>query len=189
MSTTRGRFDFRGGATPGLLTVPDPIIQKYPAPSKTSSPRTLPAKARLHQIDSSQRGPRADVESIAGFVQDDWRLPRNDVNLGLRYSYVSPMKEPNKPPRELRSGARIGSACPALLQETGRDERRVNDTGPSPDHRGPLARDIPGKTHAWREVLVVRLRRYRQPMMSLLNQSEPRIEVPRRLLASFIGDT
>src|SRR6266404_4888108 len=72
------------------------------------------------------------------------------------------------PPAGLVQGA--GGSCPdctdpptpelllpALLQETGRDERRVNDTGPVPDHRGPLARDTPGKTHAWREVLVVRL--------------------------------
>ena len=34
--------------------------------------------------------------SIAGYVQDDWRLaPKLMVNLGLRYSYVTPWKEDN----------------------------------------------------------------------------------------------
>ena len=34
--------------------------------------------------------------STAGFVQDDWRItPKFMLNLGLRYSYVSPIKEVN----------------------------------------------------------------------------------------------
>jgi outer membrane receptor protein involved in Fe transport len=34
--------------------------------------------------------------NLAAYVQDDWRLtPKLTVNLGLRYAYVSPMKEAN----------------------------------------------------------------------------------------------
>jgi len=39
---------------------------------------------------------RATWKSTAGFFQDDWRVtPRVMLNLGLRYSYVSPIKEVN----------------------------------------------------------------------------------------------
>jgi len=35
-------------------------------------------------------------KNYAGFAQDDWRVtPKLIVNLGLRYSYVSPLKEAN----------------------------------------------------------------------------------------------
>src|SRR5438445_7604286 len=78
---TRGRIRFRGnqafaGSTPledYFAGLPDSAFQLV-----GTTPRTI------------------NWTSTAGFAQDDWRIkPRLMLNLGLRYSYVSPLKEGN----------------------------------------------------------------------------------------------
>src|SRR6202521_1191704 len=84
----RGRFDFRGGAIPGFPGGSKPLEDFFAGalPGGSFAPNQL--------LGSAVR--TLTWRSIAGFVQDDWRLtPKLMVNLGLRYSYVSPMKEAN----------------------------------------------------------------------------------------------
>ena len=72
------------------------------------------------------------------------------------------------------------------LHELGRGEHRVNYTGPAPDHSRALARDIPGKTHARREVLVIGLpESIANRRLTLLNHSERRIEVAQEVVVLF----
>jgi len=80
-------------------------------------------------------------QNYAGFVQDDWRVtPRLMINLGLRYSYVSPFKDANN---------LLGNFNPALgmVQE---GQSSVGDTIWKPDHknfspRAGFAWDVTGK--------------------------------------------
>src|SRR6202790_3255355 len=72
-----------------------------------------------------------------------------------------------------------------VVHERPRKERRVDDTGSAADHSGPLARDIPGKTHAGREVFAVGLPESRAyAWLALLNNSilGIRIEVPQEVV-------
>src|SRR5262249_20192731 len=74
------------------------------------------------------------------------------------------------------------AAPPSVLghgpHERRRIERRVDDTGRGPDHSLPRARDIPGKTHARREVFAIGLpQSIAYAWLALLNQSQRRIEV------------
>jgi hypothetical protein len=84
---TRGRIQFRGKKTPEI------------ADSKGNSISTPledffagnPGRA-FHLLGTTERN--FTFKSVAGFVQDDWRLtPKLMVNLGLRYSFVTPMHE------------------------------------------------------------------------------------------------
>jgi hypothetical protein len=78
---TRGRIDFRGKQTPQIpgSTPLEDFFAGNPARGFQlvgQTPRTLTWK------------------SYAGFFQDDWRvIPKLMVNLGLRYSYISPMRD------------------------------------------------------------------------------------------------
>jgi hypothetical protein len=78
---TRGRFDFLkagGNAFPGSSALEDFFAGK-------------PSDATL-LVGQTAR----DLfwKNLAGFVQDDWRVtPKLIVNLGLRYSYVSPIRD------------------------------------------------------------------------------------------------
>src|SRR5205807_10335696 len=79
--------------------------------------------------------------STAGFVQDDWRIaPRFMLNLGLRYSYFSPIREANN---------LWGNFVPALgLVQQGQPS--VGDTIVKPDYgnwspRVGFAWDVTGK--------------------------------------------
>ncbi len=67
-----------------------------------------------------------------------------------------------------------GILKPVLVQERDCGERRVNDTEPAAEHSRPLATDIPGKTRAWREVLVIGTPE--STARTLLNYSLRRIE-------------
>jgi hypothetical protein len=78
---TRGRIDFRGKQTPQI-------------------PGSTPLEdffAGLPQRGSQLVGTTARTfvwKSYAGFFQDDWRIaPKLMLNLGLRYSYISPMRD------------------------------------------------------------------------------------------------
>jgi len=80
---TRGRIDFvKGGiADPGVSTA----LEDFFAGTPTRGSQLVGATAR-----------NLDWHNIAGFVQDDWRVtPKLIVNLGLRYSYVSPIRDDN----------------------------------------------------------------------------------------------
>ena len=80
---TRGRIDFLksgGMAFPGSSALED-----FFAGKPTRATQLVGTTAR-----------QLNWKNYAGFAQDDWRVtPKLIVNLGLRYSYVSPLKEAN----------------------------------------------------------------------------------------------
>jgi hypothetical protein len=119
---TRGRIDFLGGATPGLTDcksssgVPQSCpLEDFFAGSPTRASQLVGATAR----DMTWM-------NYAGFVQDDWRItPKLIVNLGLRYSFVSPMKEIN---------GLLGTFVPTLgMVQQGQPS--IGDTLWKPDHK------------------------------------------------------
>jgi hypothetical protein len=80
--TVRGRIDFRNksNAFPGSTALED-----YAAGTPNRG-----------YILVGTPGTTLNWMDYAGFVQDDWRLsPKVTLNLGVRYSYESPMKEAN----------------------------------------------------------------------------------------------
>jgi len=78
---TRGRIQFRGNQTFAGST---PLEDYFAG---------LPQRA-FQLVGTTAR--RMTWKSYAGFVQDDWRIqPRLMINLGLRYSFVSPIQEAN----------------------------------------------------------------------------------------------
>src|SRR5712692_10316264 len=94
---TRGRIQFRGGQVPALNT-PALTACKDSNGNSVSCPLEdffagIPKRAFL-LLGTTLRN--YTFSSTAGFVEDDWRLtPRLTLNLGLRYSFVTPMKEDN----------------------------------------------------------------------------------------------
>src|SRR6267143_1927793 len=78
---TRGRIQFRGKQTfPGSTQLEDFFAGK-------------PARA-FQLVGQPLR--QLNWTSTAGFFQDDWRIaPKFMLNLGLRYSFVAPIKEAN----------------------------------------------------------------------------------------------
>jgi hypothetical protein len=78
---TRGRIDFQGKTViSGSKLTP---LEEFFAGTPTRATQLVGATARSLTWNAP-----------AAFVQDDWRvLPRLMINLGLRYSYMSPMKE------------------------------------------------------------------------------------------------
>jgi hypothetical protein len=125
---TRGRIEFRGKSTPQIpgSTPLEDFFAGNPARAFQlvgTTPRTL------------------KWSSSAGFVQDDWRvIPKLMVNLGLRYSYISPFKEDN---------SLLGNFDPALgMVQQGQPS--VGDTLWKPDHKNwsprvGFAWDLTGK--------------------------------------------
>jgi hypothetical protein len=126
---TRGRIDFQNNkhvAIPGVSTGLEDFFA-----GKPSRGNLLVGATRRKLI----------WRNFAGFVQDDWRVtPKLTVNLGLRYSYVSPFHEAN---------GLLGSFDPALgLVQQG--QPLVGDTLWKPDHKDfsprlGFAWDISGK--------------------------------------------
>src|SRR5207245_10077909 len=89
---TRGRIQFRGHQTlcPPGIRAGDPSCAAAPLEDYFAG---LPGRA-FHLVGTTPR--TINWTSTAGFAQDDWRIkPRLMLNLGLRYSYVSPLKEAN----------------------------------------------------------------------------------------------
>jgi hypothetical protein len=83
LSDTRGRIQFRGKQ---VSQIPNstPLEDFFAG---------LPQRA-FQLVGQTAR--QITWTSTAGFVQDDWRIkPRLMLNVGLRYSYVSPLKESN----------------------------------------------------------------------------------------------
>src|SRR5690348_466325 len=84
---TRGRIQFRGGQVPVLT---DCGGKSCPLEDYFAG---VPQRA-FQLVGTTPR--TINWTSTAGFVQDDWRIKqRVMLNLGLRYSYVSPLKEAN----------------------------------------------------------------------------------------------
>jgi Carboxypeptidase regulatory-like domain/TonB dependent receptor len=85
--TGRGRIDFQGAQTAGLTDcggVSCPLEDFFAG---------LPSRGYLLTGDPARV---SNWMNYAGFAQDDWRLTSKiTVNLGLRYSYVSPVVEAN----------------------------------------------------------------------------------------------
>jgi hypothetical protein len=80
--TGRGLIAFNGGNTLGGTSQP---LEDFFA--------GLPTKGQLLAGNANRE---EKWQSYAGFAQDDWRVtPKLTLNLGLRYSYVSPMQEVN----------------------------------------------------------------------------------------------
>jgi hypothetical protein len=84
---TRGRFDFNGGSIKALKDCGGascPLEDFFAGAPSRSQQLLGDAHRTLKWYD------------VAGFVQDDWRVTQKViVNLGLRYSYTSPIKEVN----------------------------------------------------------------------------------------------
>jgi hypothetical protein len=86
----RGRFDFNGGGVSGLTC------------TATGSPLSCPLEDFFAGTPSDgvllTGTPKSKLTfmNFAGFAQDDWRItPKVIVNLGLRYMYLTPMKDAN----------------------------------------------------------------------------------------------
>jgi Carboxypeptidase regulatory-like domain/TonB dependent receptor len=80
---TRGRFDLTGGNCVGASSCPS--LQNLFSGKFKDLQQLVGASPR-----------KLTWTSTAGFIQDDYRLtPKLMINLGLRYSYVSPFKEAN----------------------------------------------------------------------------------------------
>jgi hypothetical protein len=126
--TQRGRIDFRGNRTsqiPGSTPLEDFFAGN-------------PDRGFL-LVGNPLR--QMNWKMIAGFVQDDWRIfPRLILNLGMRYSYVSPIREANN---------LWGNFDPALgLVQQGQPS--VGDSLVKPDYknwspRAGFAWDVTGK--------------------------------------------
>jgi hypothetical protein len=127
----RGRFDFRGKVAIAGSSSPLEDFFAGALPGGNFAPNALVGNASRTMT----------WWNYAGFVQDDWRLtPRLMVNLGLRYSYVSPFKEANN---------LLGNFDPklGLVQE---GQASVGDTLWKPDHKNfsprvGFAWDVSGK--------------------------------------------
>jgi hypothetical protein len=83
---TEGRIIFKGRRTPGLTDCSGGVscaLEDFFAGNPSSGSQLI-----------GNPNIKMTWRSIAGFVQDDWRVtPEFMLNLGLRYSYVSPIKE------------------------------------------------------------------------------------------------
>jgi hypothetical protein len=137
---TRGRIDFQGKQ-----------ISQITCPSSSDPTQLVPCSTPLEDFFAGlpSRGSQLvgatdrllNWMNLAAYVQDDWRVtPKLTVNLGLRYAYVSPMKEANN---------LLGSFDPTLgmLQQ---GQSALGDTLWKPDHRDwsprlGFAYDVGGK--------------------------------------------
>jgi hypothetical protein len=125
---SRGRFDFQGG-TAFVGSTP---LEDFFAGIPKKATQLLGSAVRTYTWTST-----------AGFVQDDWRItPKLTLNLGLRYSYVSPIKEANN------LLGNFDPTSPTGLVQQGQSS--VGDTLWKPDHKNfsprvGFAWDISGK--------------------------------------------
>ena len=91
----RGRIQFRGNKTP-QITCPDPNDPTMTVVCSTPLEDFFAGNPTRAFVLTGQTDRQFTWKSVAGYAQDDWRIvPRLMLNLGLRYSYVSPIKESN----------------------------------------------------------------------------------------------
>jgi len=124
---TRGRIDFLGKNTLGSKST---ALEDFFAGLPSRATQLIGQTART-----------VTWQAPAAFAQDDWRItPKLTVNLGLRYSYISPMKEAHN---------LLGNFDPTLgLVQQGQPS--VGDTIWKPDRgnfspRAGFAYDLTGK--------------------------------------------
>ena len=125
---TRGRIDFQNNkhkAFSGSTALEDFFAGK---PSRG-----------FHLVGTTPR--HLSWRNYAGFVQDDWRItPKLTINLGMRYSFITPIKDANN---------LLGNFDPTLgLVQQGQPQ--VGDTLWKPDHKNfsprlGFAWDVTGK--------------------------------------------
>jgi len=127
-NTSRGRIDFLGGQTPQI-------------PNSTPLEDFFAGNPSRGFLLAGQKYRTALQKAFEAFVQDDWRvLPRLMLNLGLRYSYISPFQEVN---------SLFGNFDPALgMVQQGQPS--VGDTLIRPDRKNfsprlGIAWDVTGK--------------------------------------------
>jgi hypothetical protein len=83
----RGLFQFAGGSTAGVTDCGGSScpLEDYFA-GRPNKGQLLSGKAQI----------RLTWKNTAGYIQDDWRVsPKVNINMGLRYTYASPMKDAN----------------------------------------------------------------------------------------------
>jgi hypothetical protein len=142
---TRGRIEFKGKQLPAA---------SFPCANNPAKSCSAPLADFFAGRPSGGRQLLGNAvrtltwRNYAGFIQDDWRVtPKLIVNLGLRYSYITPMKEANN---------LLGNFDPArgIVQE---GQPSVGDTLWKPDRKNfsprlGFAWDVTGKgTTGWRQ--------------------------------------
>src|SRR5262249_463677 len=88
-------------------------------------------------------------------------------------------------PRGNDVDAATTEALGAGLHPLGWGVQRINDAGSAPEYCRSPACDIPVKTNAWREVLVIGLKNTIEARLPLLNQSLHRIEAAQQAVGFF----
>jgi hypothetical protein len=85
LNNGRGRFNFLGGGIPSNLIANSTSLEDFFAGALSGA--TLLGGQPLSKLTAM---------NFAGYVQDDWRItPRVIINLGLRYTFLTPMKDAN----------------------------------------------------------------------------------------------
>ena len=84
LNNGRGRFNFLGGGIGSAL------------PNSTSLEDFFAGALSSATLLGGQPLSKLTAMNFAGYVQDDWRVtPRLIVNLGMRYAFLTPMKDAN----------------------------------------------------------------------------------------------
>jgi len=99
----RGKFTFNGGQTTGLTDCAGAScgLEDFFAGNPSSA-----------NVLTGSPATQATMMEFAGYIQDDWRItPKLIINLGMRYSYMTPMRDANN---------NLGSFSPTqgMIQQT-----------------------------------------------------------------------
>ena len=107
----RGEISFLEGGIPTSVSAAFTCPPSFGSGSCSSRTRFL-GNSEWWKVYPRRPKPH-EISDMAAFAQDDWRLtPRFTINLGLRYTYESPLREANNLLGQLRSDVTdgIGSA-------------------------------------------------------------------------------
>ncbi len=89
----RGRFDFLGDQLPQAASAGSPLTAGSCSTSLEDFFAGTPSDAKLLTGNPNSQ---LTALNFAGYIQDDWRVtPKLIVNLGLRYTFLTPMKDAN----------------------------------------------------------------------------------------------
>jgi len=94
----RGRFNFLGGALNPSITVPCPVTTPPTPPPCTVASTSLEdffsGSLTGAVLLGGQPLSKLTDMNFAGYIQDDWRIsPRVIINLGMRYTFLTPLKD------------------------------------------------------------------------------------------------